>query len=50
MPLAPEYQAMFEQLAAAGPSPSLSEIPVADARDVYRAMRPVNPDLAIHAT
>ena len=50
MPLAPEYQAMFEQLAAAGPTPSLSEIPVADAREAYRAMRPVNPELAIHAT
>ena len=50
MPLAPEYQAMFEQLAAAGPTPSLSEIPVSDARDAYRAMRPVNPELAIHAT
>ena len=50
MPLAPEYQAMFEQLAAAEPTPSLSEIPVADARDAYRAMRPVNPELTIHAT
>ena len=31
MPLAPEYQTMFDELAAADPSPSLAEIPVADA-------------------
>ena len=49
MPLAPEYQAMFDELAAAGPSPSLAEIPVADARAVYRAMRPINPELSVGA-
>ena len=49
MPLAPEYQAMFEQLAANGPAPKLSEIPIAVAREGYRLSRPVNPDLAIHA-
>ena len=49
MPLAPEYQAMFDELAAAGASPSLAEIPGADARAVYRAMRPINPELSIGA-
>lgn len=49
MPLAPEYQAMFEQLAANGPTPKLSELPIAAAREVYRLSRPVNPNLAIHA-
>ena len=49
MPLAPEYQAMFDELAAAGPSPNLAEIPVADARAVYRAMRPINPELSVGA-
>ena len=49
MPLAPEYQAMFDELAAADPSPSLAEIPVADARAIYRAMRPINPELTIGA-
>ena len=49
MPLSPEYQAMFEQLAANGPAPKLSELPIAVAREGYRLSRPVNPDLAIHA-
>lgn len=49
MPLAPEYQAMFDQLATAEPGPSLSEIPVADAREVYRTMRPVNPELNVNS-
>lgn len=49
MPLSPEYQAMFEQLAANGPAPKLSELPIAVAREGYRMSRPVNPDLAIHA-
>ena len=49
MPLSPEYQAMFEQLAANGPVPKLSELPIAVAREGYRLSRPVNPDLAIHA-
>ena len=49
MPLSPEYQATFEQLAANGPAPKLSELPIAVAREGYRLSRPVNPDLAIHA-
>ena len=49
MPLSPEYQAVFEQLAANGPAPKLSELPIAVAREGYRMSRPVNPDLAIHA-
>tara|TARA_B100001093_G_scaffold116407_2_gene108765 strand:- start:3292 stop:4218 length:927 start_codon:yes stop_codon:yes gene_type:complete len=49
MPLSPEYQAMFEQLAANDPVPKLSELPIAVAREGYRLSRPVNPDLAIHA-
>ena len=49
MALSPEYQAMFEQLAANGPVPKLSELPIAVAREGYRLSRPVNPDLAIHA-
>ena len=48
MPLATEYQAMLEQLAAAGPAPSVRDLPVADGRDLYRAARAVNPDLPIH--
>ena len=49
MPLAPEYQAMFEQVAAAGPTPKLFELPLAIAREGYRMSRPVNPELAVHA-
>ena len=48
MPLAPEYQAVFDQLAAAGPVPSMTEIPVADARENYRTSRAVNPNLSVH--
>ena len=48
MPLATEYQALFDQLAAAGPMPSMTEIPLADARESYRTSRAVNPDLAVH--
>ena len=48
MPLANEYQVMFEQLAAAGPAPSVRDLPVADGRELYRAARAVNPDLPIH--
>ena len=49
MPLAPEYQALLEQLAAAGPAPSLFEVPLATARAGYKLSRPINSDLAIHA-
>ena len=48
MPLAAEYQAMFEQLAVAGPTPSVRDLPISDARNVYRAARAVNPDLPVH--
>lgn len=48
MPLANEYQVMFEQLAAAGPAPSVRDLPVADGRNLYRAARAVNLDLPIH--
>jgi acetyl esterase len=46
MPLAPEYQAMLTELAAQ-PGPSIAEMAPADARAVYRLMRPDNPDLAV---
>jgi acetyl esterase len=49
MPLAPEYAAMFQQLAEAGPAPALSELSPAEGREVYRAMRPLNEELPIHA-
>ena len=49
MPLAPEYQAMFEQVAATGPTPKLSELPLAIAREGYRLSRPVNSELAVHS-
>jgi acetyl esterase len=48
MPLAAEYQAMFDQLAAAGPTPGVRDLPLPDARNMYRVARPVNPDLPIH--
>lgn len=47
MPLAAEYQARFEALAQAGPMPSLSDLPIQDARAVYRAIRPVDPSLPV---
>ncbi|MDA1076185.1 MAG: alpha/beta hydrolase [Proteobacteria bacterium] len=46
MPLAPEYQAMLDELAAT-PGPALSELPAADARALYQMMRPVNPDIEV---
>jgi acetyl esterase len=48
MPLAPEYAAMFEQLAAQEPAPPIYELSPADARELYRAMRPVVPELPVH--
>ena len=48
MPLAPEYAAMFEQLAQQEPAPPLWEMTAAQGREMYRAMRPLNPELAIH--
>jgi acetyl esterase len=46
MPLTPEYQAMLAQ-AAAQPAPPLSSLAPADGRQMYRMMRPVNPDLPV---
>ncbi|MCB1684971.1 MAG: alpha/beta hydrolase [Pseudomonadales bacterium] len=46
MPLAPEYQAMFAQIAET-PAPPLSSLPPAQGREFYRMMRPLNPDLPI---
>ncbi|MFX3658022.1 MAG: alpha/beta hydrolase [bacterium] len=46
MPLAPEYQAMLNELAAQ-PGPAIAELAPADARALYRLMRPANPDLAV---
>ncbi len=44
--LAPEYAAMFAQLAEA-PGPAIVDLSPADARVMYRAMRPVNPDIEV---
>ena len=46
MPLHPEYDAMLKQLAAT-PGPAIDGMPVADARAMYRMMRPAAPDLAV---
>ena len=46
MPLAPEYQAMLEQLADA-PGPAITEMSPTEARELYRTMRPANPELAV---
>ena len=48
MPLAPEYAAMFEQLAEAPPAPPLNEMTPAEGREMYRTMRPLNPDIDVH--
>jgi acetyl esterase len=44
MPLAPEYQAMLAELAQAE-APAMRDMTPAQAREAYRMMRPVNPDL-----
>lgn len=50
MPLAPEYAAMFEQLAAAEePAPPLWEMTADQGREMYRAMRPLIEDIPINA-
>jgi len=46
MPLAPEYEAMFAQLAAE-PAPKLSELTPAEGREMYRLMRPVNEEVPV---
>ena len=48
MPLAQEYAAMFEQLAAQEPGPALWDMSAAEGREMYRAMRPVVPELPVH--
>ncbi len=48
MPLAPEYEAMFAQLAENEPAPAISDLPTDQAREVYRAMRPLLAELPIH--
>ncbi len=46
MPLAPEYQAMLDQLAAQ-PGPAISDLPASAGRELYRMMRPLLPDAPI---
>ena len=46
MPLAAEYQALLDQLAAA-PGPSFTELTPAEARAAYRRMRPLNEALDV---
>ncbi len=48
MPVHPEYVAFLKMVAAAAP-PAGAEIPVADSRANYRAMRPATPELAVAA-
>ena len=46
MPLAPEYAAMLADAAAAG-GPAMTELSPTDARGLYQAMRPANPELTV---
>lgn len=46
MPLAAEYQAMFAALAAE-PGPKLSDLSPAEGREMYRLMRPLNPEVSV---
>ena len=46
MALAAEYAAMFEQLAAT-PGPAITEVSVAEGREMYRLMRPINPEISV---
>jgi len=48
MPLAPEYAAMLAEAAAAG-APPMTELSPAEARAMYQAMRPGNPELSVAA-
>ena len=48
MPLVPEYQAMFEALAEE-PGPAITELTPEQAREMYRMMRPANPELVVGA-
>jgi acetyl esterase len=46
MPLAPEYQAMLAELAAQE-GPSIAELSPAEGREMYRLMRPLDPDIPV---
>lgn len=46
MPLVPEYEAMFAQLAET-PGPKISELTPAEGREMYRLMRPLNEALTV---
>lgn len=46
MALAAEYAAMFEQLAAT-PGPAITEMSAVEGREMYRSMRPLNPDINV---
>jgi acetyl esterase len=46
MPLAPEYQAMLDELAET-PGPAIVDLSPAEGRELYRLMRPLNPELAV---
>ncbi|MGD8831951.1 MAG: alpha/beta hydrolase [Pseudomonadales bacterium] len=46
MPLVPEYEAMFAQLAEE-PGPKISEVTPAEGREMYRLMRPVIEELSV---
>ena len=48
MPLAPEYQALFAELATQDPAPGLWEMTPEQGREMYRAMRPLIEELPIH--
>lgn len=48
MPLNPQFKALLDQMAAAGGKP-LIELPVAEARAMYRAMQPVAPQIEVAA-
>lgn len=46
MPLAAEFEAMLTEAAASG-APPMTELSAPEARAMYQAMRPENPDLAV---
>ena len=46
MPLAPEYQALFDSMAET-PAPKLIDMSPAEPREMYRAARPANPELTV---
>ncbi len=48
MPLVPEYQAMLAEMAEAD-GPAITDLSPAEGREMYRLMRPLNPELAVAA-